>query len=106
MVGLGAGGSSVLAPTVGGGSRSISDDSALLIVFAVPMFSGRDFFLVGPGRGDVGPGRGDDLELFFRDAIGVTEDCGFSELEYSEEAEWYLFGPAGTLGVGAASRSS
>lgn len=73
MVGLGAGGSSALAPRVGGGSRSISDDdSVLLIVVAVPMFSGRDFFWVGPGRGD-------DLELFFRDAVGVIEDCGFSE---------------------------
>ena len=70
MVGLGAVGSSVLPPRTGGGSRSISTDSALLIVL---MSSGRDFFLVGFGRDD-------DFVLFFRDVTVVIEDCGFSEL--------------------------
>lgn len=96
MVGLGAGGSS--ESMAGGGSSSMSR-SGLLIV-AVPMFSGRCFLL---GWLD----RGGDLILFLREATGVLEDCGFRVFWYSDrEEEWYFLGPAGTLGVGAASSSS
>lgn len=94
MVGLGAGGS--IVSIAGGGFSAISDSTFRITDRS--RFSGRDFFFFGFGRDD-------DRVLFFREAIVAIDGWGFRELTWSDgDGDWYLLGPAGTLGVGAASR--
>ena len=64
---------------------------------AVPRFSGRGFrdWLIR-----------EDLRLSRRDATGVRDDWAFGVLLNSCDAAWFFLGPAGMLGVGAASMPS
>lgn len=95
IVGLGAGGS--IASSAGGGFSAMSDSTFRITERS--RFSGRDFFFFGLGRDD-------DRVLPF-EAIVAIDGWGFRVLTWSEGVgDWYLLGPAGTLGVGAASRES
>lgn len=95
MVGLGAGGS--IESKAGGGFNAMSDST--FRITDKSRFSGRDFFFFGFGRDD-------DRVLLF-EAIVAIDGWGFRVLTWSEGVgDWYLLGPAGTLGVGAASKES